>query len=94
MYLDHKYEIVQKINVLFAEYNTERYEELFLKSKKFNTQIFFYGRRRPPFWNVSTLKTIIKSRCKIITNKFIDDKVSKANEDIGIQKMQKQISDL
>jgi len=83
-----------KINVLFAEYNTERYKELFLKSKKFNTQIFFYGRRRPPFWNVSTLKTIIKSRCKIITNKFIDDKVSKANEDIGIQKMQKQISDL
>jgi len=83
-----------KINVLFAEYNTERYKELFLKSKKFNTQIFFYGRRRPPFWNISTLKTIIKSRCKIITNKFIDDKVSKANEDIGIQKMQKQISDL
>ena len=83
-----------KTNVLFAEYNTERYKELFLKSKKFNTQIFFYGRRRPPFWNVSTLKTIIKSRCKIITNKFIDDKVSKANEDIGIQKMQKQISDL
>ena len=83
-----------KINVLFAEYNTERYKELFLKSKKFNTQIFFYGRRRPPFWNVSTLKTIIQSQCKIITSKFIDDKVSKANENIGIKKIQKQISDL
>ncbi len=84
----------KKTNVLFAEYNTERYKELFLKSKKFNTQIFFYGRRRPPFWNISTLKTIIKSKCKIITNQFIDDESVKTNENIGIPQMQKQISDL
>ena len=84
----------KKTNVLFAEYNTERYKELFLKSKKFNTQIFFYGRRRPPFWNISTLKTIIKSKCKIITNQFIDDESVKASENIGIPQMQKQISDL
>ena len=80
--------------VLFAEYNTERYKELFLKSKKFNTQIFFYGKRRPPFWNGSTLKTIINSKCKIITNQFIYDKVAKQDENLGVKKMRIQLSEL
>ena len=80
--------------VLFAEYNTERYKELFLKSKKFNTEIFFYGKRRPAFWNGSTLKTIRNSKCKIITNQLIDDKVAKHDENLGIEKMRTQLSEL
>ena len=83
-----------KTKILFAEYNTERYKELFLKSKKFNAEIFFYGKRRPAFWNGSTLKTIRNSKCKIITNQLIYDNVAKHEEKLGIKKMQKQLSEL
>ena len=80
--------------ILFAEYNTERYKELFLKSKKFNAEIFFYGKRRPAFWNASTLKTIRNSKCKIITNHLIYDNVAKHEEKLGIKKMRTQLSEL
>ena len=83
-----------KTKILFAEYNTERYKELFLKSKKFNAEIFFYGKRRPAFWNGSTLKTIGNSKCKIITNHLIYDNVAKHEEKLGIKKMQTQLSEL
>ena len=83
-----------KTKILFAEYNTERYKELFLKSKKFNAEIFFYGKRRPAFWNGSTLKTIRNSKCKIITNHLIYDNVAKHEEKLGINKMQTQLSEL
>ena len=83
-----------KTKILFAEYNTERYKELFLKSKKFNAEIFFYGKRRPAFWNGSTLKTIRNSKCKIITNQIIYDDVAKREENLGIKKMQAQLSEL
>tara|TARA_B100001540_G_C15787961_1_gene634111 strand:+ start:18 stop:1910 length:1893 start_codon:yes stop_codon:yes gene_type:complete len=63
----------KKINILFVEYNTERFKELFIKSRNFNTQIFYYGPKRPPFWNLDTLKTIIKSKCTIITNQYIQE---------------------
>ena len=83
-----------KTKILFAEYNTERYKELFLKSKKFNAEIFFYGKRRPAFWNGSTLKTIRNSKCKIITNQLIYDNVAKHEEKLGIKKMRTQLSEL
>ena len=83
-----------KTKILFAEYNTERYKELFLKSKKFNAEIFFYGKRRPAFWNASTLKTIRNSKCKIITNQLIYDNVVKHEEKLGIKKMRTQLSEL
>ena len=83
-----------KTKILFAEYNTERYKELFLKSKKFNAEIFFYGKRRPAFWNGSTLKTIRNSKCKIITNHLIYDNVTKHEEKLGIKKMRTQLSEL
>ena len=83
-----------KTKILFAEYNTERYKELFLKSKKFNAEIFFYGKRRPAFWNCSTLKTIRNSKCKIITNHLIYDNVAKHEEKLGIKKMRTQLSEL
>ena len=83
-----------KINVLFAEFNTERFKDLFLTSQKSDTQIFFYGPKRPPFWNPSTLKTIINSKCKIITNRSINDDIVKKNENNAIKKMQSQISKL
>jgi len=73
------------IGILFAEFNTERFKDLFLESKKFNTQIFFYGRRRPAFWNMSTFKTMIDSKCKIITDKNLEDQNFEKNKSASIK---------
>jgi len=83
-----------KKNILFVEYNTDRFEELFLKSKEYKSQVFFYGRKRPPFWNFSTLKTIINSKCKIITESYISDHIFEANFLKANQIMEKQINEL
>ena len=72
-------------NVLFVEFNTERFAHLFLESRKFDTQIFFYGRRRPAFWNLSTFKTIINSKCKIITQKTLENNELEKNKSIAIK---------
>ena len=84
----------EKSNILFVEYNTDRFKELFLKSREYNSQIFFYGRKRPPFWNFSTLKTIINSKCKIITEKFIYDQTTETNYFKSNEYMRNQISEL
>ena len=68
-----------KQNILFVEYNTDRFKDLFLESRKYDFQVFFYGRKRPPFWNFSTLKTIINSKCKIITENYVNDETVKTN---------------
>ena len=73
------------IGILFAEFNTERFKDLFLESKKFNAQIFFYGRRRPAFWNMSTFKTMIDSKCKIITDKNLEDQKFEKNKSTSIK---------
>ena len=84
----------EKKNILFVEYNTDRFKELFLKSREYKSQVFFYGRKRPPFWNFSTLKTMINSKCKIITESFINDQIFEANFLKANQIMEKQISEL
>ena len=84
----------EKSNILFVDYNTDRFKELFLKSREYNSQIFFYGRKRPPFWNFSTLKTIINSKCKIITEKFIYDQTTETNYFKSKKYMENQISEL
>ena len=81
-------------NILFAEFNTERFSHLFLESKKFNTQIFFYGRRRPAFWNFSTFKTIINSKCKIITQKTLENNELEKNKSVMIKDASEKLSKL
>tara|TARA_B110000014_G_scaffold259639_1_gene247822 strand:+ start:6145 stop:8037 length:1893 start_codon:yes stop_codon:yes gene_type:complete len=81
----------KKTNILFVEYNTERFKDLFLKSKDFDAQIFYYGPKRPPFWNFSTLRTIINSKCRVITNRFLQEsnKSKISNFDQTISNMNK-----
>ena len=80
-----------KKNILFVEYNTERFKDLFLKSRDFDAQIFYYGPKRPPFWNFSTLKTILNSKCTIITNQSLQEsnKSTIANFDKIISNIEK-----
>ncbi len=84
----------KKTNIMFVEYNTDRFKDLFLTSKENNSNIFFYGRKRPPFWNFSTLKTIINSKCRIITEDFIYDKMVEENHLEADRHMKNQISKL
>ena len=84
----------KKTNIMFVEYNTDRFKDLFLTSKENNSNIFFYGRKRPPFWNFSTLKTIINSKCRIITENFIYDKMVEEKYLEADRHMKNQISKL
>lgn len=83
-----------KNKVLFAEYNTERFKEFFINSKKYNSQIFFFGRRRPPFWNFNTFKTIFNSNCKIITKNSLDEELIENNTRKGTYIMNNQLETL
>lgn len=53
--------------VLLVELPTNRYKELFLKSKKSGLNVVFYGRRRPAIWNYESYKIMKNSSCKIAT---------------------------
>jgi hypothetical protein len=83
-----------KMKILFSEYDTERFKDLFLTSQKFQAHIFSYNRKRPFFWNASTLKTIIKSKCNIIISSSLDDEIFKKNENDGILQMKSKILNL
>ncbi|MBL75330.1 MAG: hypothetical protein CL763_00135 [Chloroflexi bacterium] len=83
-----------KMKILFSEYDTERFKDLFLTSRKFQTNIFSYSRKRPFFWNFSTFKTIIKSKCNMISSRFLDDEIFKKNKNEGISQMQSKIHNL
>jgi hypothetical protein len=61
-------------NVLLVEFNTVRYEELFLAKKSSSLNLSFYGRRRPAFWNYNSYSIFKKSKTKIITPYVIDRK--------------------
>ena len=54
-------------NILVVEFPTNRYKELFFQSINFPFSLFFYGRRRPAFWNLDTFSIIKKSKTKVIT---------------------------
>ena len=83
-----------KTKILFSEYNTERFKKLFLDSKKFNSQIFFFGRRRPSFWNFETLKTIYNSNCKIITKNSLGNDIVEENSKKGIDLMHNRLKNI
>jgi hypothetical protein len=66
-------------NVLLVEFNTVRYEELFLAKKPSSLNLFFYGRRRPAFWNFNSFSIFKKSKAKIVSSHAIDHKKPESN---------------
>ena len=48
-------------HILFAEFNTSRYRDLFKSA--FSKKILPVCRRRPLIWNFQTFSTIVKSQC-------------------------------
>lgn len=54
--------------ILLVEFPTDRFKNLFLKSKHFPLNLVFYGRRRPVIWNYESYKIMKNSNCKIATS--------------------------
>ena len=80
--------------ILFSEFNTERFSDLFIESKNHNTEIYFFGRRRPPFWNFSTLKTMLRSKCRIITDGDFQQKTILKNINSTLDQVKSQFEKL
>ena len=59
-------------NILLVEFNTVRYEEFFLANKSKSLQLYFYGRRRPAFWNYNSYSIFKKSKTRIISSHAIE----------------------
>jgi len=83
---------VSKKYVLFVEFDTIKYKELFLTSPQTSINLMHFGRRRPAIWNYESFSIIRKSTCKIATvhdvanknfdsvikkHKLIDEKITK-----------------
>ncbi len=80
--------------ILFSEFNTEKFSDLFIESKNHNTEIYFLGRRRPPFWNFSTLKTMLRSKCRIITDGDFEQKTISKNINSTLDQVKSQFEKL
>ena len=80
--------------ILFSEFNTEKFSDLFIESKNHNTEIYFFGRRRPPFWNFSTLKTMLRSKCRIITDGDFEQKTISKNINSTLDQVKSQFEKL
>lgn len=53
--------------VLFVDFDTIRYKNLFLALPQTSVNLMYYGRRRPAIWNYKSFSIIRKSGCKIAT---------------------------
>jgi hypothetical protein len=83
--------IINKKSALLVEINTNRYKEIFSKSKNSSLNLFFYGRRRPAIWDFETYKIFKKSNCKIITSIVLKNKKFEINKNTKILDLKKQI---
>jgi len=58
---------VSKKYVLFVEFDTIKYKELFSTLPQTSVNLMYFGRRRPAIWNYESFSIIRKSGCKIAT---------------------------
>ena len=65
---------------LVVELNTNQYGHFLSTSKDANKKILYFGRRRPPIWDLNSFKIIKKSQCKIYTSKYFSSNNQKILE--------------
>lgn len=65
---------ISKKYVLFVEFDTIKYKELFLTLPQTSVNLMYFGRRRPAIWNYESFSIIQKSGCKIATLYDIENK--------------------
>jgi len=78
--------------VLLIEFDTKKFEDFLLESKNYNLNILFYGRRRPPIWDLKSFMIIKKSGFKIVTPHKLCDKSFFNELGIATDDMKEQIS--
>ena len=66
-----------KKSILFLEFNSEQYSELFFNLSGSDKNIVLLNTRRPAIWNLNSIKLLKKYNCKIITPEYFLTKVEK-----------------
>jgi len=64
----------RKNSTLLVEFDPIRFKDFILESNNHNSEIFFFGRRRPVVWNKESFLILKKSHSKIITSFTLTDK--------------------
>jgi len=66
-------------SIILLEFNTLAFSDLLKFLKNDDVDIVLFNRRRPATWNFSSLKSILKSKSKILNEKYFYDKDNKNN---------------
>ena len=61
-------------STLFVEFDPIKFSDFILESKKAHTEKIFFGRRRPPVFNLKTFSLFKKTNSKIITHFSLKNK--------------------
>jgi hypothetical protein len=77
---------------LFVELNTKNFADFYLTSNQIKKNILYYGRRRPPIWDLETAKIIKNSGCKLF--RYNSFKVNTNNLRIKIENFKQQFLEL
>ena len=68
----------QNKTVLLLEFNPSAYPDLLHNLSKYNKNVVIFNRRRPATWNLSSLRTLRKFNCKMISSSnFLHSKEKK-----------------
>ena len=70
-------------NILLVEFNTKRYQDIFLAASTLPLNLLYYGRRRPAFWDWKSFSIIKNSNTSIV---FLDS-ILNNEEKIKIKKL-------
>lgn len=62
-------------SILLFDFNSANYSDLLSELSKTNKKIVLLNTRRPAIWNFSSLKIILKTRCKIINFQKIENEI-------------------
>ena len=83
----NKEELQSKKSILLLDYNISIYDELIKELSKSEQNVLLLNQRRPAVWNLSSLKNLKNSKCKVVElSDFIDDSLK-----LQIQQKQKKL---
>ena len=71
------YDYKLKKSILLLEFNPSTYKDLLTNLGKLDQDIILINRRRPAIWNLDSIKTLYKSKCKILNVNNMLDSVTK-----------------
>jgi hypothetical protein len=67
-------------SIILFDFNAVNYENLLNELSKMNKKIILFNTRKPVIWNLSSLKIILKTRCKIANSQNYDNEIKQKFE--------------